>query len=64
MENIPVFTTENGVASLVLREIPYRETAYIQFASSQSPELFLEECVSFCQSVGAKTVLASASFLP
>ena len=61
MENIPVFTTENGVGSLVLREIPYRETAYIKIASSRLPKVFLRECVEFCQSVGAKRIFASGS---
>ena len=27
MQNIPVFTTENGVASLTLKEIPYAKKA-------------------------------------
>ena len=30
MKDIPAFTTENGIASLILREIPYREEAYIR----------------------------------
>lgn len=59
MQNIPIFTTQNGVGSLILREIPYKQIAYIKIESTQSPGAFLEECVSFCKSVGAESVLAS-----
>lgn len=58
MRDFPMFTTEYGVASLVLREIPYREEAYITILSSEQPEELLEECVSFCRMCGAETVLA------
>jgi len=61
MDNIPVFSTENGVGSLVLREIPYQEIAYIIIRSTQEPELFLKECVDFCVQVGAKKIFASGS---
>ena len=59
MQNIPVFTTEFGVASLILKEIPYTQTAYIKIQSSLSPVDLLEECVSFCRIVGAERILAS-----
>ena len=42
MRDFPMFTTEYGVASLVLREIPYREEAYITILSSEQPEELLE----------------------
>ena len=29
MKDFPVFTTEYGVASLTLKEVPYREEAYV-----------------------------------
>lgn len=58
MRNIPVFTTEYGVASLVLREIPYRQEAYICIQSSCQPEALLEECISFCRSCGAERIYA------
>ena len=38
MRNIPVFTTEFGVASLILKEIPYKGTAYVRLQSSLYPE--------------------------
>ena len=59
MRDIPVFTTEYGVASLVLREIPYREEAYIRIQDTAFPEAFLEECIAFCRMAGAKIILAT-----
>lgn len=58
MKDFPVFTTEYGVASLVLREIPYRQEAYIVIQSSGQPEELLAECVSFCRAVGAEKIYA------
>lgn len=59
MKDIPDFTTENGVASLILREIPYSEEAYIRIESSLSPEALLEECVQFCTMCGAHKIYAT-----
>ena len=53
MKDIPVFDTENGVASLFLREIPYRGRAHIKIQSSLDPEKLLEECIAFCRMCGA-----------
>lgn len=61
MKDFPVFTTENGVASLILKEIPYRGEAYIHLRDSQDPEALLEECVSFCAACGAEKIYASGS---
>ena len=58
MRDIPVFTTEYGVASLVLREIPYRQEAYISIQSSLQPEQLLEECIGFCRACGAERIYA------
>lgn len=58
MKDIPVFTTEYGVASLILREIPYQQTAYIRIQSSLEPEKLMEECVGFCRMVGAERIYA------
>lgn len=58
MRDFPVFTTQYGVASLVLREVPYREEAYITIQSSEQPEELLKECVSFCRAVGAEKIFA------
>lgn len=54
MRDMPMFVTEYGVASLFLREIPYRSRAHIKIQSSQEPEKLLEECVSFCRMCGAQ----------
>lgn len=59
MKNIPVFTTENGAASLILREIPYRQTAYVRIQSSLQPLALVEECAGFCRACGAEAVYAS-----
>ena len=61
MKDFPVFTTENGVASLILKEIPYRGEAYIHLRDSLNPEALLEECVSFCAACGAEKIYASGS---
>jgi hypothetical protein len=58
MRDFPVFTTENGVGSLVLKEIPYRGVAYITICDSACPNDFLQECVEFCRAVGAECVYA------
>ncbi len=59
MRDIPVFDTENGVASLFLREIPYRQRAHIKIRSSLEPEQFLKECIDFCRMCGAEWCDAS-----
>lgn len=58
MRDIPVFTTEYGIASLALREIPYRQEAYIHMLSTEQPEKLLEECVGFCRACGAEKIYA------
>ena len=58
MRDFPVFTTEFGVASLVLKEVPYRQEAYITIQSTLQPEELLRECISFCRMVGAEKVFA------
>lgn len=59
MKDIPVFNTEFGVASLFLREIPYRQRAHIKIQSSLEPEKLLEECVGFCRACGAEWIDAA-----
>lgn len=61
MKDFPLFTTENGAASLVLKEIPYRKTAYIRIQDSVSPDQLLEECISFCRVCGAEKIFAAGS---
>lgn len=59
MKDIPMFTTENGVASLFLREIPYRKRAHIKLQATQNPEELLRECVDFCRACGAEWIDAA-----
>ena len=59
MKDIPMFTTENGVASLFLQEIPYRKRAHIKIQASEEPEALLQECVSFCRACGAEWIDAA-----
>ena len=61
MKDIPVFDTETGVSSLVLKEIPYKQIAYINVQSVQPGGLkaHLQECVSFCRMCGAERVFAT-----
>lgn len=62
MKDIPMFTTEYGVASLMLREVPYRQEAYIRVQDAQPGKLeeLIRECVSFCRAVGAERIYWSA----
>ena len=59
MKDFPLFTTENGVASLILKEIPYRSEAYIVLRDARSAEALLRECADFCRACGAEKVYAS-----
>ena len=59
MKDFPMFDTEFGIASLVLKEIPYKGIAYIIFREVWDAEKLLAECVSFCRMCGAETICAS-----
>ncbi len=54
-----MFPTNYGVASLILKEIPYRQEAYIRIQSTQEPEQLLQECISFCTACGAEKIYAA-----
>ena len=58
MKDIPVFTTQYGVASLVLKQIPYLQAAYVTVQDSLEPESLLQECKAFCCACGAEKVYA------
>ena len=58
MKDIPVFTSEYGVASLGLKEIPYRKEAYIRIRSTEQPGALLGECIDFCRACGAEKIYA------
>ena len=59
MLDIPMFTTEYGVGSLTLSQIPYNQTAYIRIHDASEPDVFLKECADFCKAVGADKVYAT-----
>ena len=63
MKDFPVFSTEYGVSSLILKEVPYRQEAYIHIQDVQSEGFseHLQECVSFCRMVGAEKIYATGS---
>lgn len=61
MKDLPMFTTENGAASLTLREIPYRQEAYVRLQDSQNPLELAKECADFCRVCGAEHVYVSGS---
>lgn len=58
MKDFPMFTTEFGIASLVLREIPYRGEAFILIQDTLQPDELLAECISFCRICGAEKIYA------
>lgn len=58
MKDIGIFPTQYGVATLILREIPYRQEAYIRVQDVQPGELIhlLGECAAFCRACGAEKI--------
>ncbi|MBE6992627.1 MAG: GNAT family N-acetyltransferase [Ruminococcaceae bacterium] len=62
MNDIPAFTECGGVSTLILREIPYRKTAFILVRAFEEACLdeHLQEAVSLCRFAGAKSVFVSA----
>lgn len=60
MKDIPMFTTDSGVSTLILKEIPYKQLAFIHIRDVQSGGLadHLTECISFCRMAGAERILA------
>ena len=63
MKDLPVFTTETGVSSLGLSQIPCRGDAYITVRSTQEGMLqaHIKECADFCRMAGAKRVYLSGA---
>ena len=62
MKDIPIFTATNGMASLILQEIPYRREAFVQVrAVFTRLDALLQECAAFCRMAGAERVFATGS---
>lgn len=59
MQDFPLFTTEHGVASIVLKEVPYKGIAYITIQDTLQPEQLLQDCVDFCKMTGAREIYAT-----
>ena len=61
MNNIPVFTSQGGTATLILREIPVSQRAYILLRTvlPGMAENLVAECASFSKMCGAEEVFAS-----
>jgi GNAT superfamily N-acetyltransferase len=54
-----MFDTEFGIASLIMKEIPYKGIAYIILREVWDAENLLKECVSFCRMCGAEIIFAA-----
>ncbi|MBR4864930.1 MAG: hypothetical protein IKU07_10160, partial [Oscillospiraceae bacterium] len=61
MHDIPFFQTENGIASLILKEIVYKKIAYIRIQNALHPDALLQECIDFCRAVGAEQIFATGN---
>lgn len=61
MRDFPIFDTEYGIASLFLKEIPYKNEAYIRIREVWGDGFaeLLKECVSFCRMAGAEKIYAA-----
>ena len=61
MQNIPVFLSQGGTATLILKEIPHKHTAYVLLRTvlPKGLPVLLEECGRFCRGCGAQQVFVS-----
>lgn len=61
MQDFPFFSTQYGVSGLSLKEIPYRQEAYIRIRQVQEDgfQEHLDECVRFCVMAGAERIYAA-----
>lgn len=60
MKDIPIFTSTEGIASLILREIPASREAYVLIRGVfTESERLMSECEQFCRLAGAEQVYFS-----
>ena len=59
MRDLPFFTTQNGVASLILKKIPFTKEAYVHIRDSLACDALLKECVDVCRMAGAERIYAT-----
>ena len=60
MKDIPLFTSDCGLATLILREIGWSGSAYVLVRSVWNGRVagLLDECARFCRAVDAKQIFA------
>lgn len=63
MNNIPVYFSSGGTASLILREIPFSGRAYILLRTffPGSLNTLVKDCCDFCRDAGAKECYISSA---
>lgn len=62
MRDIPIFTGCDGIATLILSQIPYRGEAFVMVRSVfTSTQACMKECEGFCRAAGAKQVYFSGN---
>jgi len=60
MRDIPLFTATNGMATLILHEIPFRGDAFVWIRTVYgSLDGLLKACIGFCRAAGADRVYFS-----
>ena len=60
MRDIPLFTVTDGMATLILHEIPFRREAFVWIRTVfGSVEGLVKECAGFCKAAGADRVYFS-----
>lgn len=59
MRDIPLFSTQNGVASLILKKIPFSGEAYVHIRDSLDCRALMKECLDVCRMAGASAVYAA-----
>ena len=60
MKDIPVFSCPDGIATLILREVPFRGEGYILVRGVFGTlEGLLAECTGFCRAAGAERLFAA-----
>ena len=62
MTDLPIFTVADGIASLILRQIPARGEAYILVrAVFGTQEGLLQECAGVCRAAGAESIFVGGT---
>ena len=63
MKDFPIYTCSDGIASLILREIPYRQEGYILLRSVFTDvRALLRTCEGVCRAAGAERIYCSGGF--